>query len=221
MQGEGVLLDFYPRPPRGGRLVVQQRAVALKAFLSTPSARRATDLLTVQVVNLDISIHALREEGDSVDFIADKSADISIHALREEGDKVLPVEFSKTSDFYPRPPRGGRPQNSTTTTATSKFLSTPSARRATGCAFSGHRSGTISIHALREEGDFDTIARATYGNISIHALREEGDAGSSPVRPRQSYFYPRPPRGGRPVLFMELLVILHISIHALREEGDP
>ena len=33
---------FYPRPPRGGRLVVQQRAVALKAFLSTPSARRAT-----------------------------------------------------------------------------------------------------------------------------------------------------------------------------------
>ena len=153
MQGEGVLLDFYPRPPRGGRLVVQQRAVALKAFLSTPFARRATDLLTVQVVNLDISIHALREEGDSVDFIADKSADISIHALREEGDKVLPVEFSKTSDFYPRPPRGGRPQNSTTTTATSKFLSTPSARRATGCAFSGHRSGTISIHALREEGD--------------------------------------------------------------------
>ena len=63
------------------------------------------------------------------------------------------MEFSKTSDFYPRPPRGGRPQNSTTTTATSKFLSTPSARRATGCAFSGHRSGTISIHALREEGD--------------------------------------------------------------------
>ena len=33
-------------------------------FLSTPSARRATDLLTVQVVDLDISIHALREEGD-------------------------------------------------------------------------------------------------------------------------------------------------------------
>ena len=47
-------------------------------------------------------------------------------------------------------------------------------------------------------------------------------ATSGPLNERSNriYFYPRPPRGGRPVLFMELLVILHISIHALREEGD-
>ena len=57
---------------------------------------------------------------------------------------------------------------------------------------------TISIHALREEGD-----RATYTwdypriRISIHALREEGD--------RRACF------SGYG---------LHISIHALREEGD-
>ena len=35
------------------------------------------------------------------------------------------------------------------------------------------------------------------------------------------YFYPRPPRGGRP-LNPELNVLIYvISIHALREEGDP
>ena len=34
------------------------------------------------------------------------------------------------------------------------------------------------------------------------------------------YFYPRPPRGGRPVLPIGLVLRLVISIHALREEGD-
>ena len=34
-------------------------------FLSTPSARRATDLVCHRVRVLAISIHALREEGDS------------------------------------------------------------------------------------------------------------------------------------------------------------
>ena len=34
--------DFYPRPPRGGRLLPQKQLPALAVFLSTPSARRAT-----------------------------------------------------------------------------------------------------------------------------------------------------------------------------------
>ena len=37
-------LYFYPRPPRGGRLDGLHRAVNNMAFLSTPSARRATSL---------------------------------------------------------------------------------------------------------------------------------------------------------------------------------
>ena len=36
----------------------------------------------------------------------------------------------------------------------SKFLSTPSARRATGALDGTELDITISIHALREEGDF-------------------------------------------------------------------
>ena len=35
-------------------------------------------------------------------------ADISIHALREEGDAQHPDTAISPKDFYPRPPRGGR-----------------------------------------------------------------------------------------------------------------
>ena len=57
-----------------------------------------------------------------------------------------------------------------------EFLSTPSARRATPpCSYAVWR-WTISIHALREEGDKDDYYRVcNQGGISIHALREEGD----------------------------------------------
>ena len=63
------------------------------------------------LVNRDISIHALREEGDHV--LAGsfpQEAVISIHALREEGDVTLHQHLViLKANFYPRPPRGGRP----------------------------------------------------------------------------------------------------------------
>ena len=59
-----------------------------------------------------------------------------------------------SSDFYPRPPRGGRPQKQYGDGSKWKFLSTPSARRATCGRLSDGKIRIISIHALREEGDF-------------------------------------------------------------------
>ena len=79
-----------------------------------------------------------------------------------------------------------------------KFLSTPSARRATKYAT-----------AIRYGG-----------RISIHALREEGDRASSSRRCHSMYFYPRPPRGGRRDHPQLPPYYSQISIHALREEGD-
>ena len=38
--------------------------------------------------------------------------------------------------------------------------------------------------------------------------------------PGNHLFYPRPPRGGRPAVLLQLAPIFEISIHALREEGD-
>ena len=215
------------------------------------------------------------------------SIGISIHALREEGDSLWLSSGKAQKHFYPRPPRGGRRRASGSSTRGGRFLSTPSARRATFFRSAFRRLSTISIHALREEGDRRAPRRQQPGAISIHALREEGDQAQSgrPLEHRlisihalreegdppasgrwrreqisihalreegdsigcatfsgRSNFYPRPPRGGRPVIF-----IVHppfgqflstpsarratrarscacrcdtISIHALREEGD-
>ena len=153
-----VRMDFYPRPPRGGR---QQP-------------------WTVTLDDGTISIHALREEGDRAALLgAGVSVSISIHTLREEGDR-------------------------------SRRRPLQSQRR-------------ISIHALREEGDnFRPGTLKKYQAISIHALREEGDISqrlcfpvrllflSTPSARRATQrfvynarhemdFYPRPPRGGRRV----------------------
>ena len=58
-----------------------------------------------------ISIHALREEGDSQRPAVDAyTKAISIHALREEGDDPLVIHRVYLNNFYPRPPRGGRQQ---------------------------------------------------------------------------------------------------------------
>ena len=61
-------------------------------------------------------------------------------------------------------------------------------------------AGVISIHALREEGDVELHIIATDPeDISIHALREEGDGRPGCLLPKEKHFYPRPPRGGRPM----------------------
>ena len=56
---------------------------------------------------------------------------ISIHALREEGDVASAAVQGENQNFYPRPPRGGRQDSGTSGSKKIKFLSTPSARRAT------------------------------------------------------------------------------------------
>ena len=81
------------------------------------------------------------------------SREISIHALREEGDIVNPYSFPSFSDFYPRPPRGGRRAAGALFVIVNAFLSTPSARRATFVTHDQAVGIGISIHALREEGD--------------------------------------------------------------------
>ena len=58
------------------------------------------------------------------------------------------------------------------------------------------------------------------GDISIHALREEGDGFTQELVCEELNFYPRPPRGGRPVTLGCSHIRVMISIHALREEGD-
>ena len=188
--------------------------VSLRIFLSTPSARRATyakvwnewfrdisihALLMQTGVKRVISIHALREEGDLPLGRNETARKISIHALREEGDVREDSQRRKDRNFYPRPPRGGRPS-----------------------AFPPGRPGCrISIHALREEGDGFLAKMQTsrpyfyprpprggrpYAGTPYHLF---GRFLSTPSARRATEgdflfigwgcnFYPRPPRGGRP-----------------------
>ena len=121
---------------------------------------------------INISIHALREEGDDdlprlylfaatfqstpsvrratkTTFLTMLAQKISIHALREEGDSALPPNLLR---------------------------------------------GVISIHALREEGDARFADGRLYAKwISIHALREEGDHIDLLQRSELEHFNPRPP----------------------------
>ena len=144
-------------------------------FLSTPSARRATPWQ---------SIH-----GRSTQFLSTPSARRATQAgypsvgrrwyfypRPPRGGRRQPSRCRVCSlYFYPRPPRGGRPAQAVRSSLTWRFLSTPSARRATG----------------------NWVARLWACSISIHALREEGDIPPCRSRRWATYFYPRPPRGGR------------------------
>ena len=191
--------NFYPRPPRGGRLCSFE--VLYKAYL--------------------ISIHALREEGDEGHREAVLPASISIHALREEGDAVQSRAVSLSNNFYPRPPRGGRPAAQPSCSRSCYFYPRPPRGGRRQRAGLGVHLIAISIHALREEGD-----RLSCPNpIQPRYFYPRPPRGGRPVPAefqglRLGYFYPRPPRGGRRPANGAMLTSGPISIHALREEGD-
>ena len=81
-------------------------------------------------------------------------ADISIHALRVEGDIDKICSVHSLLYFYPRPPGGGRRVSRGKYRRIEEFLSTPSGWRATFTSlYIVLYHNTISIHALRVEGD--------------------------------------------------------------------
>ena len=107
---QGIQEHFYPRPPRGGRLNTNIANGFAGVFLSTPSARRATCILSFLMLLYQIFLStpsARRATPASVGFAvavfrflstpsarrathnvdgAKRHRNISIHALREEGD---------------------------------------------------------------------------------------------------------------------------------------
>ena len=145
-------------------------------FLSTPSARRATyDILGLQRTKEFLSTPSARRATRTTAFRTTTTP--NFYPRPPRGGRLCPawLRFCGCCYFYPRPPRGGRHQ----------------------CAMSYITTFNISIHALREEGDWMISLSRAIPSISIHALREEGD-----------HFHKV--RDG----------LIVISIHALREEGD-
>ena len=236
---------FYPRPPRGGRRAHCSINDAAPKFLSTPSARRAT------------------QEGAG----PAGTGTISIHALREEGDTRAVMSVVFLFYFYPRPPRGGRRPGRSC--CASRWPISIHALREEGdhLGFTLFALALISIHALREEGDASIqiwdcqqgVFLSTPSARRATVIRRFSSARSNNFYPRPprggrraqrasgwsaskflstpsarratgcwaqrlhgiTNFYPRPPRGGRRLSCRQGRPQVRISIHALREEGDP
>ena len=169
--------NFYPRPPRGGRHEKPQlefrpahisihalreegdappenNLMRLFAFLSTPSARRATALFP-NFAYFQQHFYPRPPRGGRLRSLLIGGSGITNFYPRPPRGGRLPMHFMFpwTTNFYPRPPRGGRLLFSAVGFGGCGFLSTPSARRATCRRLRGHYLRQISIHALREEGD--------------------------------------------------------------------
>ena len=157
--GTSSTTNFYPRPPRGGRLMRWKSGAGPSNFYPRPprGGRRLTK--TYHIGNVNISIHALREEGDTTRqelataqrrFLSTPSARRATFAHEHRTATHL--------HFYPRPPRGGRPE----------YIQQPD------------EDTYISIHALREEGDAVRTACALlfWRFLSTPSARRATDSSS-------------------------------------------
>ena len=173
-------VDFYPRPPGGGRRSSGLLPSGLPSkFLSTPSGWRATFRFVCNAgFSLAISIHALRVEGDRVESgSAFAHVGISIHALRVEGDLIVSYMRDDLREFLSTP-SGWRATTAVcgSKTCKRKFLSTPSGWRAT----------LPIVHSLQQNTHF--YPRPPGGGRLSRMLSASGVTTD---------FYPRPPGGGR------------------------
>ena len=194
----------------------------IKKFLSTPSARRATDHdLVVEDLHC-ISIHALREEGDYCHRKAGRpEGDFYPRPPRGGRPSSLATMRKSWANFYPRPPRGGRRLTYQPRGGQSLFLSTPSARRATR-HLRRQEAVLRNFYPRPPRGGRRAVHRSDHGQqpISIHALREEGDNPCGRTMQAPTIFLSTPSARRATHSCFVTIRSNDISIHALREEGD-
>ena len=229
-EGDGVsvgyridtIISIHALREEGDDSPVLQAASSFQ-FLSTPSARRATSHRRWHDLRRGHFYprpprggrrHRLRGPH--------QHPEISIHALREEGDGPRTAFQLSAEKFLSTPSARRATCGAGVGYTTGEFLSTPSARRATKGGYCTAVAQLISIHALREEGDEDDPwGHSGRRPISIHALREEGDTFVDKEFSAVWIFLSTPSArratadGERPRIYCQ-----PISIHALREEGD-
>ena len=103
-------------------------------------------------------------------------------------------------DFYPRPPRGGRPRPDPLWTGCRRNFYPRPPRGGRLLLAPGYLSTSSNFYPRPPRGGRRSAVRGATWRIF--------------------YFYPRPPRGGRPDTDGAQIGFICISIHALREEGD-
>ena len=169
-------------------------------FLSTSPARGTTTAAGLCTNPTTISIHVPRE-GDDAQTGAEYNPPLYFYPRPPRGGRrAHKMPANRHNNFYPRPPRGGRHRTMYRLYMADAFLSTSPARGTTTLTTPGFARSPISIHVPREGDD---------GRMLIRLLRTITFLSTSPARGTTvflfaasstvSNFYPRPPRGGRPV----------------------
>ena len=161
---------FYPRPPGGGRPFQLSTGLPQKHFYPRPpgGGRRAPFFALCSIcrfLSTPSGWRATRTHKITEHhtvFLSTPSGWRATHSIYQD---MLKLRY-----FYPRPPGGGR------------------------LSFSSHSSHgvSISIHALRVEGDRFALVKIFVFIISIHALRVEGDSPIPCFQGRQKRFLSTP-----------------------------
>ena len=190
---------FNPRPPWGGRRRDYRKQKGGRN-ISIHALRGEGDVAAEQspVFVAAISIHALRGEGDSVARRIIIKYVISIHALRGEGDSGRHQPNGNSTHFNPRPPWGGRHEILNPPPVETNFNPRP--------PWGGRPR--ITTLAPREQQQFQStpsVGRATTANTAgqtIAVFQSTPSVGRATVSVREpcqgcGNFNPRPPWGGR------------------------
>ena len=148
-----------------------------KKFLSTPSGWRATVRVGCQTVgNRHISIHALRVEGDELSE-AEAAAPTNFYPRPPGGGRRgVDGDVRRDQHFYPRPPGGGRPRKG-----------------------SSHPD-PVDYFYPRPPGGGRRRSRGQSGQTPDNFYPRPPGGGRRrllQISSRVTYFYPRPPGGGR------------------------
>ena len=167
--------NFYPRPLRGGRQELCTAQAERLKFLSTPSARRATQAIAEDDGEWEFLSTPSARRATAAPRESPRGAQISIHALCEEGDGCIGRLPHRHNHFYPRPLRGGRRARDLERNSDMIFLSTPSARRATWIAAIALTNFLFLSTPSARRATPQRHGTGGHHPISIHALCEEGD----------------------------------------------
>ena len=191
-------VDFYPRPPGGGRQHPCGSGSREKEFLSTPSGWRATGVFA-RILLLAGDFYP-RPPGGGRQANGGKRWCASHFYPRPPGGgrPFTPATMQAISHFYPRPPGGGRLSCPSSPGGSRDFYPRPPG--------GGRRCLTSWRHLIIIFLSTPSGWRATCRVFGVDLIWLN--------------FYPRPPGGGRQLPAVPKRIGRSISIHALRVEGD-
>ena len=150
--------NFYPRSPCGERQQTNGKKHTIKNFYPRSPCGERHNIPPDSVLIIDISIHALLAESDSVFIVTIiKKLCISIHALLAESDGCGYKYVGDCNISIHALLAESDPKQYELKLCFYLFLSTLSLRRATVSANATHVSSFISIHALLAESDYPML----------------------------------------------------------------